>query len=278
MPTDMKYKQARTYKDYEALFARRRGDAKVIFRDCLLTKRGDNFEVHYNRGSKELMFTVAPNNLVTLHSLALSVTKCYRLSAAVGMFVYSDKSRHRNKLNTIRIRPLVGRDSMPYAPGLQVQLNYRGVPIAYHNVPDDVSKLVAKEAKTIVKDGTSAIRHLAKVSARLGMFDEMAKAALNYHTRKDVVSDNLQGINYQDPLGDDAILLFRVGLTKCAYPRHSGHINGVWRSFSEEERINTIKENAIEAGLRALRGLIYSQTEGSYEYKVVSKGTHQQVS
>ena len=274
--TDMKYRQARTYKDYERLFERRRGETKVIFRDCLLSKKGDNFEVHYNRASKELMFTVSPDNLVTLHSLAIGITKCYRLAAAIGMYIGSDLSGHRRKLHPVRVSNLeMGSKSVPYAPGFQVLLNRHGTPIEYRNVPEDLSKIITNKAKNTVKDATATLRHVTRVSARLGVFDNIIKESLDSQYR--LKCGDIKDVNYKEPVGDDAIRLLRIGLCNCNPPNRSAHVNGVWKQLTDQERMNDLKERAIEAGLRVLREHIYTNMEGSYEHKIVQQRTHRQI-
>ena len=264
-----------TYKDYERLYeSRRKGkDYRLIFRSCHLRKEGDNFAIRH-RYEEKLVFTMSPTNLVTLHGHGESMTMRNLLSLGIGNTpIYSDMSTHRNKVHTIRLH--ANGKSNPYAPGIQVQLNDNGIPQEFFNFPVDMARTVTNDAKSTVKDATTKIRKLTKVMARMGVFDSIARKRLeNWGTG---VQDNISKVNYNDPVGDDAEHLFRVGLSCCDTPNHSEYVNGVWTKISEEQRLIIYRDRAVEAGLRALRKHIYSNTEGSYVHTPVRDKTHRQV-
>ena len=266
------------YEDYRRLYgARRKGkDYRLIFRSCHLCREGDNFAVRY-RYDEELVFTISPNNLVTLHSEGTNITMRNLLSLGIDHTpIYSDTSAHRNKVHTIRLH--ANGKSNPYAPGIQVQLNDKGIPQEFFNFPVDMTRTITNDAKSEVKDATTKIRKLTKVMARMGVFDGIASRALTGWGRMGQESrHDPSKINYNDPVGDDAEYLFRVGLSCCDIPHHSEHVNGVWTRIDEARRLAIYKDRAVEAGLRALRKHIYSTKEGSYVHIPVRDKAHRQV-
>ena len=94
------------------------------------------------------------------------------------------------------------------------------------------------------------IEALVKVSARLGMFDQLAKGMLEF--APSTVRFDIHNVNYEDPTGDDAILVFRVGLGLCDVPHLSEFINGAWRMRSYDMRVEMYKQASIKLGLEAL--------------------------
>ena len=251
------------YKDYEQLYgARVKGkDYRIIFRHCYLRREGDDFTIR-RRHDENLLFSISPTNLVTLHGDGKDMTMRNLLSLGIGDTpIYSCTTNHRNKVHTIRMH--AQGKSNPYAPGIQVQLHH-GKATEFFNIPVDMNRVVTKEAKNEVKDETAKIRKLTKVMARMGVFDNIAHGALGNWWKGGIQS--VEGINYKDPVGSDAENLFRVGICHCNPPNHSDHVDGVWTRLSEEQRVAIYKKRAVEAGLRALRKHIYGNTEGAYEY------------
>lgn len=265
------------YEDYRRLYgARRKGkDYRLIFRSCHLRREGDNFAVRH-RYNEELVFTISPNNLVTLHGDGKNMTNRNLMSLGIGNVpIYSDMSAHRNKVHTTRLH--ANGKSNPYAPGIQVQLHH-GQAKEFFNFPVDMTRTITNDAKSEVKDATTKIRKLTKVMTRMGVFDGIASRALTGWGRiGQEVRRDLSVINYNDPVGDDAEYLFRVGLSCCDTPNHSEHVNGVWTKIDGARRLAIYKDRAVEAGLRALRKHIYSTKEGSYVHIPVRNKAHRQV-
>ena len=114
------------------------------------------------------------------------------------------------------------------------------------------------------------IETMVRVSARLGMFDQLAKETFEF--APPTVRFDIHNVNYQDPTGDDAILLFRVGMGFCNLPHFSDIDSGTWRMRSP----NTLREiyirEVVEAGLAALRKHIEERSKDA-----IRKGTHRQV-
>lgn len=265
------------YKDYERLYeARLKGkDYRLIFRSCRLRKEGDNFAVRH-KYDEELVFTISPTNLVTLHSEGKTMTMRNLLSLGIGNTpIYSYRAGHKNKIHTIRLH--ANGKSNPYAPGIQVQLHH-GQAKKFFNFPVDMTRTITNDAKSEVKDATTKIRKLTKVMARMGVFDGIASKALTGWGRVgQEARRDLSVINYNDPVGKDAEYLFRVGLSYCDTPNQSEYVNGIWTKISEEQRLITYRDRAVEAGLRTLRKHIYSTKEGSYVHIPVRDKAHRQV-
>jgi hypothetical protein len=265
------------YEDYRRLYGtRRKGkDYKLIFRSCHLRLEGYDFAIRH-RYEEELVFTISPTNLVTLHGHGESMTNRNLLSRGIGYTpIYSDMSAHRNKVHTIRLH--TQGKSNPYAPGIQAQLNDKGEPTAFFNFPVDMTRAVTNEAKSAVKDETTKIRKLTRVMARMGVFDKIAHGRLGNWGMGRGVREDISKVNYKDPVGSDAEYLFCVGLGCCDFPNHSEYVNGVWTKVSEEQRLIIYRDRAVEAGLRALRKHIYSTKEGSYVHIPVQPKAHRQV-
>jgi len=111
------------------------------------------------------------------------------------------------------------------------------------------------------------IEALVKVSARLGMFDQLAEGMLMY--TPSTVRFDIHNVNYEDPTGDDAILVFRIGLGLCNPPSLSEFFNGTWRIRSHDTLVETYKKEAVEAGLAELRRHIEERSKDE-----IRKGTH----
>ena len=114
------------------------------------------------------------------------------------------------------------------------------------------------------------IEALVRVSARLGMFDQLAKGMLEY--TPSTVRFDIDDVNYEDPTGDDAILVFRIGLGFVNLPHLSEFDNGTWRVRPPNTLVEIFKKEAMEAGLAALRKHIEERSKDA-----IRKGTHRQV-
>ena len=95
------------------------------------------------------------------------------------------------------------------------------------------------------------IEALVRVSARLGMFDQLAKGMLEY--KLSAVRFDIHNINYEDPTGDDAILVFRIGLGFVNLPALSDITSGTWRIRPLNTRSEIYTKEVVEAGLAELR-------------------------
>jgi len=105
------------------------------------------------------------------------------------------------------------------------------------------------------------IEALVKVSARLGMFDQLAKGMLEF--APSTVRFDIHNVNYEDPTGDDAILLFRIGLGLCNSPHLSEFHNHTWRMRSPNTVLEIYKREAVKAGLAELRRHIEKRSKNA---------------
>lgn len=105
------------------------------------------------------------------------------------------------------------------------------------------------------------IETLVRVSARLGMFDQLAKGVLEY--KLSAVRFDIHNVNYEDPTGDDAILVFRIGLGFVNLPHFSDIDNGTWRVRSPDTLVEILKREAVEAGLAALHRHIEERSKNA---------------
>lgn len=268
----MRLKKAPTYADYEATFARRKkgSDTKPIFRDCQIRLDNDIFTVVrtprcWESGDTNpvVMWTIDPFNIVTLYADPHNITVRNRLSQAIGRWIFSDLSTHRNKESAVRIAVGDG-SSPPYHMGLQVQLADDGEFKHLINPRKDVKILVKKDAVKTVSASTAKLRKLTMTMARLGVYDEPVLERLQNHWSPLRVGKLLHEVNYEDPLGEDADAVFYKGMEIAIVPERSGYIDGVWKQIPIEERKQKYQHNIIENGMKALRKHIYKQTE-SYE-------------
>jgi hypothetical protein len=114
------------------------------------------------------------------------------------------------------------------------------------------------------------IEALVRVSARLGMFDDLAKGMLEF--APSTVRFDIQNVNYEDPTGDDAILLFRIGMGFVNLPHLSEYVNHMWRMRSPDAIARVYKEEVIKAGLEALHRHITERSKNA-----IRKEPHRQV-
>jgi hypothetical protein len=214
------------------------------------------------------MWSIDPFNIVTLYAKPEDVTTRNRLTRAIGRWVYSDQSKHRNKESAVRVNRtgLYSGGSIPYHMGLQVQLTPEGEVGSFINPRKDVKILVKKDAVKTVSASTARLRKLTITMARMGVFDEATTERLDgsYLFVPDVVIKQVSDINYQDPLGEDAEAVFYRGMEIAITPSRSGFVDGQWKQIPLEERRQAYHRNIIESGMKALRKHIYEETN-SYE-------------
>lgn len=105
------------------------------------------------------------------------------------------------------------------------------------------------------------IEALVRVSARLGMFDQLAKGVLEY--KPSAVRFDIHNVNYENPTGDDAILVFRVGLGFVNLPHLSEFHNHTWRVRPPNTLVEILKKEAMEAGLAALHRHIEERSKNA---------------
>ena len=268
----MRLTKAPTYADYVATFARRKkgSDTKPIFRDCQIHFANDIFTVvrtpkwwESQNTAPQMMWTIDPFNIVTLYAEPKNITVRNRLTRAIGQWVYSNKSEHRNKESAVRINNPLSGSTIPYHMGLQVQLTPEGEVGSFINPRKDVKILVKKDAVKTVSASTARLRKLTITMARMGVFDKETATRLDgsYYS---VMPKPISDINYQDPLGEDAEAVFYRGMLSAIVPSRSGFVDGQWKQIPLEERRQAYHRNIIESGMKALRKHIYEETN-SYE-------------
>ena len=287
------------WHNYEHEWQRRRknADEKRIWRDVSLTKDNEGtFHLNYHpqvyvrnpknkwvtqRGKAQKLATITADNVLTLlYADRPNMTICNRLTDIIGRTVWSDKTYHRNKESSVRIRTVsrqvpdpwhpTGVDphnwvhaNIPYKEGIMFRLDVAsGDPRELLTPIQDVAVLVKNEAIQQVKADTKILRVLLRSMARIGVFDEAVVERLDSYRSYAPVDDLLGSINYKDPSGEDAQKVVHAGLTSVNTPQLSGYVNGVWVKRSPEERIKELRERAIESGMKQLRSYIYKTTDG----------------
>lgn len=102
---------------------------------------------------------------------------------------------------------------------------------------------------------TAVLYKLTKVMLRLGSFDKMLMSHLYGLDNGHKV--NAKDINYTTPIGSDAEQVIKLGLNNTSIPNMSGYYNGQWVTYTEEMRLNLLKDTVLKAGMSLVRHAIY---------------------
>jgi hypothetical protein len=291
------------WHNYEQEWQRRRknSDEKRMWRDVRLTKdQNGTFHLDYmpmhwiqlanGKHKRERIIAyplakiTADNVLTVLYESRPDITICNRLTEIIGRPVWSDVSHHRNKEQTVRIRPAKwnrtrqqyeidswcpsgvhptnwAHGTIPYKTGLMFQLdNITGDPISLLTPVEDITIAVKNEAIQRTKADTKVLRVLLRGMARMGTFDEWLDQKLERGWVRATTS--LDQVNYKEPLGSDASTVFLHGLSICSAPGMSHYVGNTWTRRTPQERREMLMSAAIDNGMRALRKHIYSTTDG----------------
>jgi len=226
---------------------------------------------------------ITPDDILTLliETSYRSPTINNRLTEILGCAVYSDTSGHRNKESAVRISKRYFHDNkfagvtdwnddpangnIPYKPGIQFQMDDTGCPVKVLNPPEDRIRRVKRDLIPVVSKQTAQMRKLMNVMSRLGSFDAFAKgkAERNY-SRWGIETKAIEQIDVANPIGDDAISLFVLGLNGTHSPDRGGYVGGNYVDYPLEQRMDEVKTKAIDAGMRLLRQQLYG-TLNAYE-------------
>jgi hypothetical protein len=237
---------------------------------------------------------VTPNNILTLliETSYRTPTINNRLSEVLGCNVYSDTGRHRTKESAVRISKRYYNGSnyagmtdwnndpangnIPYKPGIQFQMDDKGCPVKVLNPPVDMSRYVKKDRIHEVSKQTADLRKLMVAMARLGSFDEAAKAKAErlYWSWAKTLGEvkPIDKIDVTNPMGEDAIALFVYGLNHTQSPDRGTWLNHAYVDSPIEDRIEEVKTKAVKRGLQLLRQHIYESSDG-YEIVPVKQPT-----
>ena len=236
---------------------------------------------------------ITPDNVLTLlYEDRPDITVCNRLTTIIGRMVWSNTTHHRNKTHQVRIRTAVwdregqqyiadpwhpagvagsnwAHGTIPYKAGLVFQLDStNGNPIALLTPVEDTSILVKKSAIQKAKADTKVLRVLLRSMARMGAYDDHIDKKLNGSYWHSLANAKIEEVNYQHPMGDDAEKVFVHGLFRANRPDTHHYRQGSWAPRPKDEVRQSLIDNAIDNGMRALRKHIYSTTDG---YEVVVK-------
>lgn len=293
------------WHNYEHEWQRRRKSAteKRIWRDVTLTKdENETFHFAYqprvyvrrpdnswktDRAEPTKLATLTADNVLTLlYESRPNMTVCNRLADIIGRQVWSDKTHHRNKESSVRIRSATYdaktrtyrtdpwnppgalpsnwvASTIPYKAGLMFKLSSTtGDPIELFTPVEDASMLVKKEAIQVVKADTKVLRVLIRSMARLGVFEEAVRNRLTSYRSYAPFKATLRTIDYKNPTAESAHAVVAIGLTRVNTPNLSHYVNGTWSRRSTEEVVQELTDRAIDSGLKALRSHIYDTTNG----------------
>lgn len=228
---------------------------------------------------------ITPNNVLTLlfSFNGNNVTVQNRLSELLNCQVYSDMSGHRNKESSIRISKRLMKHygeaaewagervgavgNIPYKAGIQFRMDGAGSPVELLNPPEDRSIRVKRESITAASRQTAQLRKLVHVMTRIGAFDDLVKLKLSYALSPVKVDrSSLSDVNLAAPVGDDAHLVFFLGLKKIDNAPVHRYVNNAFVRLTEEERIAHLRQRASKAGMELLRKHLYKATDG---YEVI---------
>jgi hypothetical protein len=170
-----------------------------------------------------------------------------RIATLSGINVHSDKSRHGNKEQWIRVRGQRQRDtrswrvSLPFREGMRVRNGYI---LDEHLHVDKVKRLkegLRKEVQPLMRPISKLMRVAAKMDL-MGM-------------PRDAVDMRAVDVNWSEPSMQDAINLFwtYTGISR-------------WRYESYPESRHEYVKTSVPNVLRKISSLLYAEREG-YEYK-----------
>ena len=116
-------------------------------------------------------------------------------------------------------------------------------------------RLVSEAQYNDARAKTAVLYKLTKVMLRLGSFDKMLMSRLYGLDNGHTVS--AKDINYTTPMGKDAELVVKLGMNNTSIPNMSGYYDGQWVTYTEEMRLNLLKDTVLKAGMALVRHSIY---------------------
>jgi hypothetical protein len=275
-----------TFSWCEKAFATRRkgSDRKPVFRDCFVTKDGDNFLIthkefvswqrvenpkqggrHYEKITKDAPIAVITpaDTLTMLYDGTPDMTVCNRLTVVMGHNVGLNKRDYGNYRTHVRVyNKSSWDDSSPYFCGMQFDVrNKRSVLL---NPRPDIKLVVSNDSITAVKRETATIRKLVKAMARIGAFEALVEQA--YHNRNSVKQlKSMDQINLVDPTAEDADALVVLGMRDTNWPSNYIYKDGRYTQLDDATRRKMFLDASIEKGLKLVREDYYKRNDGYME-------------
>lgn len=267
--------------------------------DTLTFHYSNNWERKQKKQDCEvLLATLTPDNVLTFHinfktreGVFDNITICNRIHELCGVLIGSNRSGHRNKESSIRLytaewktRELIptepggrtyehyavpryswsDKTQIPYNPGLSFRLHPATGEITelLHAEPDRAYRVKPQIMKDVKAD-TAVLRKLVMTMARIGSFDGHMERKIEQSGWFSTDTE-LNDVNYKDPTGKDAEIVFLTGLSMAVLPdRH------VWEpalrryiKISTHERLQKLRARAVENGMKALRKHLYATQDG----------------
>jgi len=262
------------YKKRVAALAHGRGGKKAMghrlhyFKD----EHGNLLYVQtWRNKDKVVMASHAPDDVITIlltDAEVASQTMHRRLEKIVNMperrgyhrvipatFFVSDKSRHSNKKQPIRVintsQGFNYRNSIPYYPGLQVK---NGLLLNHEMCVDYVRRLSSRSAAAEVRAQIEPLHKLLKVLTRMGHID-LPKKWVYKNALLELISD------VYNPTADDAALVYKLGTQSMRTWR--------WPQIPEDQQ-RKLHMKAAATGMKYLREQVYKKLE-LYEYVPVER-------
>ena len=107
---------------------------------------------------------------------------------------------------------------------------------------------------------TAVLYKLTKVMLRMGSFDTLLSNHL--YSLNNGYSVKASEINYTTPMALDAERVVKLGLNNSSVPNMSGYYDGQWMTYTEEIRMNLLKDAVLKAGMAYVRHAIYYGDQG----------------
>jgi hypothetical protein len=159
------------------------------------------------------------------------------------------------------------KTDLPYNKGMQFQLDDKATINKILKAEPDRKKQVRQDAQQQAKADTAVLRKLVIAMSRMGAFNDQMHHKINqpWHEQGNA---QLAKVNYKEPTGADAEIVFNHGLNHAFRPNpHEWDAQKkTYVARSHDEQFALLRARAIENGMKHMRQHIYETTNG---YEVV---------
>jgi hypothetical protein len=242
----------------------------------LATLTNDNvltFEFDFNEYERPWDFMTVQNRLSLLSNIPISSNKTHHRSKESFIRLWTGVWKHYTKedgTSSYRREPRYSwtdKVDLPYSKGMQLQLDHNGNVTELLKAEPDRKRQVRQDAQQQAKADTAVLRKLVIAMSRMGAFNEQMQHKIDqpWHEQGNA---NLAKVNYKEPTGADAEIVFNNGLNTSFRPNHHkwDEQKKIYVAISHDEQFMQLRARAIENGMKHLRKHIYETTNG---YEVV---------
>lgn len=244
------------YKTLVSLWNSRRksNDYKPLGNNGKLYKDGDTIKYKlYNT----FIATIYPDNTVEFTAgdyvgYTTTYSRMSNLFLPSGVYLTSDKTNHRNKLQPVRLKRFKWNSGMehydyPYKDGVRIRMTDGEILNPEILVDFDRVRTTNRKMATEMKRKVAALRKLTHVMAKVGALQKPEGYRWNYNNHVNKIMD----INLDEPSSNDAQFVLELGFA---------HTDIGWREEFPVKRV-------IDNGLKKIREHYYIKND-AYSYEV----------